>query len=470
MTAQVSSKAPRITKAELRQYLWKKGHLKWKLWKQQIPIYEGVRSLPKACETVVILCARQFGKSHLGVLLAIEDALRHPNKCILIMGPTYKQAIEIVAPRLRDIAADAPPGLIKRSKHEGKWYVGSSEIVIGGFDQNSSSQRGKTVQNIYIEEIVDANPDKYNDSMRSDLGPALTHSDGGKMIFLTTLPKIPSHPFITETMPHARLAGAFYSYTIDQNIALSMEQYEACVRRAGGRDSVDFRREYLNELIRDEITSICPPFDRTRHVKDVVRPGEGEYSVVIDWGGVRDKTVALVVVYDFTRDKLLVLAERAFGANTPTSDIVREMRPLEAHYGVDDRIADCPGQLSIDLSRMNYAIRMPIKADWSAGMNALQVAFALDKVEIDTSCTLLIETMESGQYNRQKTDFERTQALGHCDAAAALLYAWRSCRRQNPYKEFYQANQNTFVVRSAEDPMHSVAHALQPRTFGSFRK
>lgn len=450
--------------------LWEEGALFWKLWPQQIPIYDSIRCLPAGVETVVILCARQFGKSHLGVLMALEDAIRHPGKCVLVVGPTYKQAVEIVSPRLKEIARDAPEGLIRRSKSEGKWLVGESEIVIGGFDQNSSSQRGKTVQSIYIEEIVDSNPDKYLDSMRSDLGPALTHSKGGKMVFLTTLPKIPSHPFVMQTIPQARLNNAFYSYTIDDNQALSREQYEACVRRSGGRDSVDFRREYLNELIRDEQTSICPPFDRTRHVRrEMHEPPEGHWSVVIDWGGVRDKTVALIVVHDFERDKLLVWAEAAFDANTPTSAIVAALRPLEVRFRVRDRIADCPGQLSVDLAGMDYGIRVPVKADWSAGMNALQVAFSTDSIEIHDSCKLLIETLESGQYNRQRTDFERTQALGHCDAAAALLYAWRSVRRDNPYREVYQPHSNRQVIKPSKSALSSVSAAIQPRAFGKFK-
>jgi hypothetical protein len=113
---------------------------------------------------------------------------------------------------------------------------------------------------------------------------------------------------------------------------------------------------------------------------------------------------------------------------------------------------------------------MPIKQDWVAGMNAMQVAFSLDQIEVDESCTLLIETLESGQYNKQKTDFDRSQALGHCDAAAALLYAWRSVNRDNPYQAYYQAGQNTFVVRSFDDPLNQVSNAIQPKAFGSFKR
>jgi hypothetical protein len=454
--------------------MWRRGDLEWKLWPQQVPIYQGIRSLASGIETVVILCARQFGKSHLGVILAIEDCLRFPNRCILVMGPTAKQTTEIVAPRIRDIMLDAPEGLIRRSKSEGKWYIGESELVIGGFDQNSGSQRGKTVQTIYIEEVVDSNPDDYTESMRSDLGPALTHSKGGKMIFLTTLPKIPSHPFILDTLPEARLAGSFYSYTIDDNQALSEEQYNACVRRTGGRDSPQFRREYLNEIIRDESTSIVPHFDVNRHVKDIGLPAGGHYATVIDFGGVRDKTVALITVYDFLRNKLLVLAERVFESNTPTNSIVESIRIAEAQYGVGRRFADAPGQLIVDLNNLKdaqgrqlFAVQLPHKDDWLAAVNAMQVMFSLNQVEIDRSCPFLIETLISGQFDKKKTDFGRTKAFGHCDAAAALMYAVRMSPRGNPYEEMFQAPQNHFVVRQPETPEMQLAELLQPKPFAN---
>lgn len=175
--------------------LWRVGDLGYQLWPQQIPIYDGVRSLPPSVSEAVVLCARQFGKSHLEVILAVEDCLRYPNSCILIIGPTLKQTTQIVTPRLKEISRDAPPGLVTQSKSESKWIVGSSELVIGGMDINSSSQRGKSVQNIYVEEIVDSKPDDYLESLRSDIGPALTHSKGGRILFITTPPKVPDHPF-----------------------------------------------------------------------------------------------------------------------------------------------------------------------------------------------------------------------------------------------------------------------------------
>jgi len=275
----------------LTDQLWFRGNLKYKLWDQQVSIYDAIYALPKEIDEAVVLCARQFGKSHLGVLIAIEQCLRWKDKCFLILGPTLKQTREIVTPRLRHIIADAPEGLIRPSKSEGKWYIGSSELVMGGFDLNTGSQRGKTLQGVFVEEIVDANPDQYLESLRSDVGPALTHSDGGKIIFLTTLPKIPDHPFITETMSRAQMNNAFYSFTIDDNKALSHSQYEACIRRAGGRHTDDFKREYLNEIIRDKSIVVVPDFDIDRHVADVQVPDTCNWEIYIDWGGVRDLTV-----------------------------------------------------------------------------------------------------------------------------------------------------------------------------------
>lgn len=47
---------------ETTRLLWERGNLSWKLWPQQLPIYNTVRKLPRNVQTVVFLCARQYGK------------------------------------------------------------------------------------------------------------------------------------------------------------------------------------------------------------------------------------------------------------------------------------------------------------------------------------------------------------------------------------------------------------------------
>lgn len=404
------------------------------------------------------------------MILAIEDCLRYPDRCIIIVGPTLKQTTEIVAPRMKRIAEDAPSGLVKRTKSESKWYIGDSELVVGGFDQNSSSQRGKTVQNIYVEEVVDSDPDSYNESMRSDLGPALTHSDGGRMIFLTTPPKIPDHPFITDTMSAARLTESLYTYTIDDNEALTPEQYQRCVNLAGGKDTVDFHREYLCEIVRDPNMVVLPDYNEERHVSEFNVPPQCLPQTTGDWGGVRDMTVMLLHTYDFMNDLLLIIDEIVFPANTNTDIIMAAREKMEAQVPyIHQRNFDTPGQLRVDLHQLHgMDVAPPPKDDFRASINNLAVGFHMNKVKIHKRCKFLRETCRSGMFNKQKTDFARTQSLGHCDALAALMYANRTQNRERPWAEGVANHQEYFTKEAPVGRLETVAAALQPKKFGQF--
>lgn len=453
-----------------RATLWKQGILFWKLWDQQLPIYESIRALPDSVTEVVVLCSRQYGKSYLGTLMGIEDCKRYPGSSVLIIGPTLKQTVDIVNQAIKNICHDAPPGLVRRSKSEQRWYIGSSELLIGGFDEgNATRQRGKSLKTIYVEEIRDSKADNYAETIRSDLGPALTHSVGGKIVFLTTPPTQPDHPFITDTMPRAKLKNAFYKYTIDDNRAISPEQYLACVERCGGKDSIDFRVEYLCEIVRDDRVSIAPHFDRTRHVVPHVMPDLdiANFQTTIDWGGVKDKTVALFSYYDFKRNKVIVLQERSFDANTDTETIVKAILDMEYPIKEVARYADAPGQILVDLrTKLKFECELPRKDDWLAGVNNMQLHFTKDWIEIDPSCKLLIETLDSGQFNKQKNDFDRSASLGHCDAAAALMYKLRMVNKHNP---FVPTKSPTKFYMPKPDPMKELSKGVQPKTFGPFR-
>lgn len=454
--------------------MWRQGDLSWLLWQQQKPIYNGIQNLQNNVDLVVVLCARQFGKSHLGVLMAVEDCLKYPGVCIMIVGPTLDQTRSIVAPRFNKIAQTAPRGLIKQLKSEKKWQVGESELVIGGFDINSSSQRGKTVQNIYIEEVVGSNPDNYTESMNSDLGPALTHSKDGKMIFLTTLPKIPDHPFIIDTMVQAEMSGSLYVYTIDDNAELSDSQYDACVRRAGGKHTIDFRREYLCEIVRDPSLVVVPDYEEPEdlYCRDLQK--HLNHQVSIDWGGVRDKTAVVFHTYSFDDDIEYIYDELIYPNNTASDIVMKQMLEKIQHYDHYANkwriVADMPGQLQVDIN-VNYpdiSIVAPNKQDWLANVNNMAVAFSNHKVKVHERCGFLRHSLRSGTFNKKKTDFERTEALGHCDALAALMYGLRTRDKTNPFSKYQcpetAIRQGTFVLPKPNEHENIVA-AIQPKNF-----
>jgi len=459
-------------KIEIQNHLWSIGELGWKLWPQQIPIYNTIRGLPIDAITIAILCSRQFGKSYLGALMATEDCLQNPDVTVLIIGPTIKQTVDIVYQSIRKIQFDAPAGLIKRTKSESRWQIGSSELVVGGFDiNNATRQRGKTLYKVYFEELVDSDPDDYDDTVKSDIGPALTHSTCGQIIYLTTPPKIPDHPFLTETVPEAEQYGSLFIYTIDDNKQLNQQQYDACVKRCGGKDTVEFQREYMCRVVRDKSILVVPNFSKERHVSDIALPQHGKYQVTTDWGGVRDKTCSLLHVYDFLSDKDLIIDERVHEANTDTTTILASIRDMESTHGKEIWLncADVPGQLQVDLNDLHgYSIIVPPKDDWKSACNNLDVGFVEDKIMINPRCKFLIESCNSGTFNKLRTDFARTRALGHCDGLAALMYGFRTQNRENPWPSrpnSVHSDRFFIPVSKSDNDLSELAKGLQPRRF-----
>lgn len=465
--------------------LWRHGMLSWKLWPQQMPIYARIRALPPMVVLFVILCARQFGKSFLAVLMAVEDCLRYQDRAIMIVGPTLDQTHGIVEPRMRMLMRDAPPGLIvpRLSKH--KYEIGTCELIIGGFDVNSASNRGKTLQNVYVEEVVDSHPDTFKESMEGDLGPAMTHSDFGRLIFLSTLPKVPDHPFITETIPKAQLLDAYASYTLDDNKVLTAEQRALTIERSGGISSLAVRREFYNEIIRDPNVLVVPGFNEKLHVAAFSLPMAFIPQVTTDFGGVRDMTCSLLHTYDFLNDCVLFWDERVFDPNTPMSTII-DGRPIEPNgppvpcireldAGIDGvaartRTADVPGQTQVDLvNDHKYPVEAPIKSDWQSMVNNMAVHFSRTrKVLVHPRCKFLIASLRSGTFNKQKTDFGRTAVLGHMDGLAACMYALRAQDRSDPYPQGTNVSRNVYRPQDrSEVPEAQVAAAVQGKTFAT---
>lgn len=457
-----------------RNELWKKGILSWKLWPQQHVIYQTFRKLPRNVQTVVILCARQFGKSVLIVSLAVEDCLRNPNIIVMIIGPTLKQTKEIVQPRAQLLFGDAPDGLIKHVKSENTWYFANgSELKLGGFETRSAAQRGKTLFKIYIEEICDSEPDDYDDFIRSDLAPALTHSKHAQIIYATTLPKYPDHPFTLDTMPEAVMNGAFFQYTIDDNKKLSKDKYDQCVRLCGGKQSIAFRREYLCEQVRDPSVILAPEYDEDIHIKPVVEPEHAFYWISGDTGIIRDLNVFYLWCYDFRRAKKLVLKEfycKPYNENEEDyagiGKMVEAVTKMEGNRTVS-RHVDADARLRLDLMKQyKFAISIPEKETLEATVNLVRMELQTCAVEIHPDCKLLRTTLRSGTFNKNKTDLNRTSALGHMDAFMAFAYGLRHANMANPYPAYNGANHFTHYI--APDAKNNASGNSLNRMFTRF--
>lgn len=436
---------------EAKAALWERGNLSWKLWEQQQSIYATIRRLPISQQVVVILCARQFGKSVLGLCLAVEDCLQNPDVVVLVIGPTIKQTRAIVRPRMKLLLKDAPPGLVRDVKSEDTWYFSNgAELKLGGFDTNSAAQRGKTLFRIYIEETCNSEGDDYLEFLREDLGPALTHSKHAQIIHMTTLPKVPDHPFVLETMSEAELGGALFRFTIRDNKKLTPEKYAQCVKLCGGEHTTAFRREYLCEQVRDYSIILAPEFTESTHVKEHIPiPEYCNFWIGGDTGVVRDFTVFHLCGYDFARAKVLFLDERWFRPETGTATWVAECRAMEAQRKVT-RHVDATSQLLLDLMGQGFACGLPRKDELEATVNQVRIALQTGSVEIDRKCKLLITTLRSGTFNHNRTDLARTSTLGHMDAFMSCAYALRHANKANPFPPYHGASPYTHYILPTE--------------------
>ncbi len=445
--------------SRVKDTLWRRGQLQWKLHSMQLIVYKALRALPKPIREAVVLISRRWGKSYLGVIMALEDCLQNPGVQVFITGPDLKQTRRILAPLIRLICQDAPAGLITQTKSELTWTVGESTLLIGAFDTALESFRGLEAFSIYVEETGLADIENYEYTIKSVLRPTLMHSRG-RIHHLTTPPSAENHPFVVHTLPEAALNKALFTYTIEDNPLLSKEDIEAEIQAAGGRQSSHCRRELFCEIVRDEHRVIIPEIADSHCVR-LKQPDYTYFLTSVDFGGSQDKHALILTYFDFQRNKFCVVDEVFLDINTGTDQVMSSVLQMEKRNKVKwlknqpKRIIDAQPQTLIDIKRMGLVCSAPEKGKDSVedGIQALRVAFLKNQIEIDIDkCPILIQTLKYGMWNKKRDDFQRTDALGHCDMLAALSYAFRHTDKfNNPFPAHIGMHKDTHYFEVARN-------------------
>jgi hypothetical protein len=432
-----------LTKAQARAQLWREGHLRWKLHKAQRIIYDLVKSLPRDQREALIFCARGFGKSYLEVVLALEDAIQNEDVKVAIVGPTLLQTKKIVTPLMKLITKDAPKGLIKQHRSTDTWQIDSGScIALGGFDTILESFRGQSLFNIYMEEtgFAKADADEYEYMLYSVLMPTLRSRIGGRIAHFTTPSRVVDHPLHTWTLPKCKLANAFYKFTIEDNPLLTTEQIEREIETLGGRGSVTVDRELFCEIRRDDSITVVTTFDEKRHVDAIEPTHQLAWMVGGDLGYTDDLNAFLRGGYDHNLGKVIIRDERWFEPTTASSVIVKNLQEWSAEkrwrfesyrLAMPDvtHVVDIQGNTRTDMSALGLSTAEPVKDKFDSTITFIRNEFYNDRLVIHPDCKLLIETLRSATFNKQKTDFLRTSALGHADMLMALVYLLRSIDR-----------------------------------------
>lgn len=451
-----------ISKDQAIEALWYKGILHWKLDANQKEMHKMVSENPNKIQ--VVGCSRQLGKSFFLTTFAIEYCLQHKNCIVKFIAPQVKDIKRIIAPLIREIIHDCPEELKPSYKtQENIWrFPNGSEIQLAGTDNgHAESIRGNKAHLCIIDEAGFC--DELDYIVNSILIPTTTMT-GGKIIMASTPSKSLDHDFI-RFMRQAQLNNAYIKKTIYDNPRLKPEDITHIADALGGKDSVDFRREYLVELITSEEDAIIPEFNpRTKPdlVKPTKLPPYYDSYVAMDLG-VRDLTVVLFAHYDFKTATVYIEDEIVMsGKNLVTDELASRIATTEQILWTNPRTGEFkPPMLRVsdnnnllllnDLQIKHNLLFLPTQKDeLDAAINNTRMLIKQKRVIINPKCITLINHLETGIWNKARTSFARSSEKGHFDAIAALIYLLRNVDfTRNPYPADYIGQRENFHTSTA---------------------
>jgi len=476
--------ASEITSAELVRASWRAGHLRWLLEPHQQVLYDKIKmweadppdsvKLGALFDSVFVIdIGRRWGKTWLCLLILIEWGIRRPGAILTYATAEKQQIRSIVIPLFRKLVQSCPPDVrpeyrgSSEGMEQGLYFPNSTIIKLVGVDKDPDRLRGQASDGGCFSEA--AHMKDLEESVSGIFLPQFQRRPWARLLLESTAPTQPDHDFDRVFIPDAEKRGAYVFGTIDDNLAISPEEKAKAIREAGGLNSPRCKREYYGVRVRDPERVLVPEFNWDLHVvQKVVVPPFAHAYVGID-PGMRDMLGVVWGYWDFERAKFVVqrsYAERNV-TTTPVADLIKRVE-RELWYGsgpandnakraANDndlrvgelkywngkrylpnpylRISDTELRLIGDLVREHgIAVAPTPKDDAEAMLYSLRNAFLGNKIEIAADSGPLAIQLKRGMWNEKRTDWERTEALGHLDCIAALIYLWRNVvRTLNPY-------------------------------------
>lgn len=381
----------------------------------------------------VWVCSRRIGKTWLLCVIAIQTCIKKPNSQVKYITSLSKSAREIVLPLIREITKKAPKEVKpKFNKMESSFsFPNGSQILLHGAEKDPEAIRGAAADLAIVDEAGFINDLEY---LVSDIINPMVIERNGRLLLSSTTPKNPEHPFVTKYMAEAQIKNTLIQRDIYSCPRFTENQLKTFIDEAGGKESETFRREYLNEIIRDIKTAVVPEFSRIRHVINDIQPSKYRtYYVGLDVG-FSDNTAIIFGYYDFERAKAVIQGESIL-QKAITRDIANEIQAAEKVFfpgGAEiKRFSDIDLRLISEL-RIDYGIKFKAteKQNKELIINKLRLLCAEDQIEIHSSCKNLITQLENGIWKVNKSTgartFGRSEGLGHLDAIDALLYLIRN--------------------------------------------
>ena len=441
----------RLQISKLIELKWLSGDLKWKLKSHQIPLYNEI--VNQTGLKHVVNCSRRFGKSYILTLIALEFCLVNKNVHVRFAAPTQRQLKEIIKPILDKQILDCPTNIRPVYKsQESLYYFPStnSNLHIAGCEGgHMENLRGHESHLNIIDEAGSIDDLEY---LIKDILLPQTLTTKGKMYIASTPPPTPAHYFHTLAL-EAKVNNYYSIYTIDDNTSIDDYTKQEYTKESGGIESSTWKREYLCQFVVDEKLVIIPEWEN-----DFVRKVDrNEYYKFydcyssIDIGG-RDKTAIIFGFYDYKQAKFILEHELIFsGQETTTKLISEQIKSIEDLHYPNKKIkrwADNNAVIFLQDLSIEYGLHYnPTSKDLLQAMiNELRIFIGAGRLIINPRCTETIGCLETGIWDKTRTQFQRSGLYGHFDALAALVYLVRNLdTTTNPIPPLYKIDlENTY--------------------------
>lgn len=437
-------------RAANRRKLWLEGDLRHLTRPHgQRTLYDAahahMKRYPGRLIPLVWLCHRRLGKSFLLLLMCFERAIRQPGAQIKYACATRSQVRDIAEPMIALILSQAPGRiLVRRDQHNIYIRLPSwpqhleSRLQFVGLDYKQGDLlRGTACDLACLDETRDISVLEY--VVKQVLGAQFVDRPHPLLIMASTPPESMEHPFVSVYYEQAEQRGTAFVIPASKNGDWTKEDEEMVVEELGGKDSLAYRREIECELISDTSRTVIPEWEKVKGhtvVTEIERPDWYTPYISLDCGW-RDHAGCLFAYFDFDRQKIVyvgelfenyvTLGQLAAMIHEKAQELFSADNFRRSHWVADGNL------LEINTLRIEHNCPFLPAEKWKKkrdqALAAYRTSLVEGRVEIDgLACPQSCRQHAYGIWNKQKTNFERTETMGHLDLVAAAIYLHNQVR------------------------------------------
>lgn len=393
-------------------------------------------------------CSRKVGKTASILLCFYEFAWKNPGCLIRFVLADQTQATSIIEPMIssfinRLLPSDLLPRYYKTER--ALKFRNGSIIKLNGANPDSIDKAvGPSCDLFGFDEIAIWEGDvKY--ALFDVFYPQATLTNAKKIFSCTPPPNVDAY-YITNIHPKLVARNTLISLTIYENPLVTPRDIEQIEEQMGGKDSPEFRRQYMCELIPSNSRRLTPEFDEDIHVYEerakAIEYGDGfipqfyQYYICNDTGTVDNN--AVLVGYLDHHNQQLVIEEESVRNNVNLTEIAQELKEfkdkyMEYAYHPDKGMKTIIDAFTLERKELReiHGIQhvSPIKGKVEDNIAHLRSALQNNKIQISFKCERLIWELKNCVWKISTSDnkqIERNEEQKHGDAIMALTYMLRA--------------------------------------------